>query len=177
MKSRILAFGASTSSRSINAQLARWAADQLDAEVTFLDLNDFDMPLFSIDREEAGGIPEPAQRFKQHIKDADGIVISFAEHNGSYAAAYKNIVDWTSRIAKEMWENKPMLLMATSPGRRGGLSVLTSAVHDYPHRAANVVAHASLPSFNHTFDGGITDAEHAATFNTAIQAFAEALNG
>ena len=49
---KIVAFGASSSSRSINHQLAQWVADQLeDVEVSLLDLNDYEMPIYSTDRE------------------------------------------------------------------------------------------------------------------------------
>ena len=92
---KILAFGASNSRNSINKQLVTYAAGQLtDVEVLLLDLNDFEMPIYSIDREKESGIPELAQQFKQHILDADGILISFAEHNGAYTAAFKNVMDW-----------------------------------------------------------------------------------
>ena len=95
----ILAFGASSSSTSINQQLAVFTANQIEgADIKILDLNDFEMPIFSMDKENANGIPALAKQFKQHIAAADGIIISFAEHNGSYAAAFKNILDWISRL-------------------------------------------------------------------------------
>lgn len=141
---RILAFGASTNSTSINKQLATWAANQTGADVTVLDLYDFEMPIYSMDRELAGGIPTLATDFKKHIQDCDGIVISFAEHNGSYSAAFKNIHDWCSRAGGKMWEGKSMFLLATSPGGRGGQNVLASAVQTYPHQGGRVAAEFSL---------------------------------
>ena len=55
----ILAFGASNSKQSINKKLAKFAADQVaDAAVQFLDLNDFEMPIYSIDRQNESGIPD-----------------------------------------------------------------------------------------------------------------------
>ncbi|MEO0877483.1 MAG: NAD(P)H-dependent oxidoreductase, partial [Bacteroidota bacterium] len=67
MKKKILAFGASNSRNSINKQLASYAAGQLtDATITLLDLNDFEMPIYSIDREKESGIPQLAEQFKQH---------------------------------------------------------------------------------------------------------------
>ena len=112
---KILAFGASSSRNSINKQLAKYASSQIkEAEITLLDLNDFEMPIFSVDKEKADGIPEPAQVFKKHILEADGILISFAEHNGSYSSIFKNTLDWTSRIEGKIWEGKSMFLMATS---------------------------------------------------------------
>ncbi|MGS0726904.1 NADPH-dependent FMN reductase, partial [Shewanella sp. 0m-11] len=113
---KLLAFAASSSTKSINKQLATYAASLVQgAEVEILDINDYEMPLFSQDREEELGHPELAQQFFAKIGEADAIIISFAEHNGSYTAAYKNLFDWTSRIDMKVFQNKPMLLLATSP--------------------------------------------------------------
>ena len=129
---KIIAFGASNSKHSINKTLANYTANQIvNAEVKLLDLNDFEMPIFSIDRENENGIHELALQFKQEIIQADGIVISFAEHNGAYSAAFKNIYDWVSRIEGNIWESKPLFLLTTSPGGRGGKSVLELAHSRY----------------------------------------------
>lgn len=169
----ILAFAGSTSKNSINRQLANYAARQLtDAKLILLDLNEFDMPLFSVDRESELPPPIAAQLFKKHIKEADGIVISFAEHNGSFAAAYKNIIDWTSRIEGELWEGKPLFLMATSPGARGGQTVLASAASRYPRMGGNLTAQFSLPSFNANFmDDEIINGELKNAFTKQLEAF------
>jgi len=66
------------------------------------------MPIYSEDYERLSGIPKEAYDFKEIIKEADGIIISFAEHNGAYTAAFKNVFDWISRIEKVVWYNKPM---------------------------------------------------------------------
>lgn len=179
MKHKILAFGASSSRQSINKRFATYAAQQVpDSEVRILDLNDFEMPIYSIDRERESGIPQPAHAFKQAIQEADGIIISFAEHNGSYTAAFKNIMDWTSRIKKDLWENKPMLLLATSPGKRGGKSVLEQALRRIEFVNDNTVVGFSLPSFHQSFndESGIVDAELAAAFNNQFELFLESLN-
>ena len=112
---QIVAFGASSSKKSINKDLACYAASVIeDANVLLLDLNDFEMPIYSIDYENDHGIPEKAYKFKEKLKNADGIIISFAEHNSVYTAAFKNIFDWISRIEKVVWYNKPMFLLSTS---------------------------------------------------------------
>ena len=99
---KILAFGASTSKKSINKRLATYAASLVaDAEVMIIDMNDFEMPLYSIDREQ-DGMPTQAVKFKEYVKEADGIIISFAEHNGTYAVGYKNVLDWATRVEKDM---------------------------------------------------------------------------
>jgi chromate reductase len=150
---KIIAFGASSSKASINKQLATFAANQFqNATVEVLDLNDYEMPIFSTDRETESGIPQLAQDFYAKIGSADLIVISFAEHNGAYAAAFKNIFDWTSRINGKTFQEKPTLLISTSPGPRGGSSVLEIAKNRFPFQGALVKGSFSLPSFYENFD-------------------------
>lgn len=150
---KIIAFGASSSKTSINKQLATYTAHQFEnASVEVLDLNDYEMPIFSSDKEAASGIPQQAQDFYAKLGTADLIVISFAEHNGAYTAAFKNIFDWTSRINAKTFQEKPVLLLSTSPGPRGGSSVLEIAKGRFPFQGAVVKGSFSLPSFYENFD-------------------------
>ncbi len=157
---KIIAFGASSSSSSINKQLAEYAANKLEnVSIEILDLNDFEMPIYSMDKEKSNGIPEETMTFKAKLDNADGLIISFAEHNGVFSAAYKNIYDWASRIGQGVFGEKPMLLMATSPGKRGGIGVLELAEKVYSYSNPNIVGAFSLPSFNDNFtkERGIID--------------------
>lgn len=153
---KLLAFAASSSSKSINKQLAAYAASQVkhkeDVEVEILDINDYEMPLFSEDKEVLLGQPQQAKDFYGKLGQADAIIISFAEHNGSYTAAYKNLFDWTSRIDQKLFQNKPMILLATSPGPSGGATVLNAATGSAPYFAGEVKASLSIPSFYDNFD-------------------------
>jgi len=150
---KLLAFAASSSSKSINKQLASYAASLVaGATSEILDLNDFEMPLFSEDKEREIGQPEQAKNFFAKLGQADVIIISFAEHNGSYTAAYKNIFDWTSRIDQKLFQNKPMVLLSTSPGPGGAASVLAAAKGSAPYFAGDVKATVSIPSFYDNFD-------------------------
>lgn len=152
MKASILAIGGSNSRNSINKILASYAANLIEkADLRLADLNDFELPLYSSDIEKASGIPENAVKFLELIKAADGIVLSLAEHNGAFSVAFKNIFDWMSRIDKNVWQNKPMLLMATSPGSRGGANVLRTTKELLPYFGANIVADFTLPSFYENF--------------------------
>jgi NAD(P)H-dependent FMN reductase len=173
----ILAFAGSSSSTSINKQLARYASSLVDnAQATILDLNDYELPIYSSDLEKAQGIPENAHKFLEHIKNSDGIVVSLAEHNGAYSAVFKNLFDWMSRAVQKNFMNKPMLLMATSPGARGGLSVLEMAKDRFPRHDANVVATYSLPSFNDNFsDGKITNDDLNSELKSAVKTFKNSL--
>jgi chromate reductase len=150
---KIIAFGGSPSKNSINKKLATYAAHLFEnAEVEVLDLNDFEMPLFTVDVEKEIGQHELAKAFLAKIGEADFLVVSLAENNGNYSAAFKNVFDWCSRITVKVFQEKPMLLMATSPGGRGGASVLEIAKNAFPRYGANVKGTFSLPSFNDNFD-------------------------
>ena len=150
---KILAFGASNSSDSINKQLAKYASKQFKkVTVDLLDLNDYEMPIYSKDLEKKDGFPQLAHDFYKKIGDADFVLISFAEYNGNFTSTFKNILDWTSRINSKTFQEKPMLLLATSPGARGGSSVLDIAVKRMPFQGGVVKGSFSLPSFNENFD-------------------------
>lgn len=160
---RILAFAASNSSKSINQQLARYAASLAsDAQVEMLDIHDYEMPIYRSDREEADGIPQQAHDFLAKIGSADALIISFAEHNGNYTAAFKNLFDWCSRLGRDVWQSKPMVLLSTSPGGRGGKSVMEIASAAAPRFGGDVVGTLSVPSFGESFDseaGKLADAD------------------
>lgn len=172
MTKHVIAFAASNSSRSINKQLLTYACGLLeDARVEILDLNDYELPLFSVDREAELGQPQPAQTFLQKITECDGIIISFAEHNGAYSAAYKNLYDWISRIQPKVYQDKPMVLLSTSPGSRGGKSVLELALNQIPRFGGVIKASASLPSFMDNFDAeavAISDPDFAQQIEAAV---------
>lgn len=150
---KVLAFGASTSKNSINKKLATYASSLIpNAKVDIIDLNDYEMPLFSVDKEKEIGKPQKALELVEKFANTDMIIISFAEHNGAYPAAYKNIFDWCTRTEREVFQNKPMILLATSPGKGGANSVLSFAVDSVKYFAGKVVGQFSLPSFNENFD-------------------------
>ncbi|MDA7920475.1 NAD(P)H-dependent oxidoreductase [Verrucomicrobiales bacterium] len=175
---KMVVLGGSTSSSSINRQLANHAAGLIpSAEVTDLDLRKFDLPIYSSDEEEANGIPAAAQEFKRLIESHGGIVLSLAEHNGSYSAAFKNLYDWVSRIDTKVWSEKPMLLMATSPGGRGGATVLEAAKATFPRMGAELKATFSPPSFydNYSAEEGITSEEHKRELAQAVSAFTSSI--
>lgn len=125
---KILAFGASNSRESINKILAEYTAKQFEnAEVELLDLNDYEMPIFSVDREKHDGIPTLALRFAEKIDASDLLIISFAEHNSTYTTAFKNIFDWISRIKdRKHFGEKPVFVLATAPVEAGKMLLLIS---------------------------------------------------
>lgn len=175
---KIIAFAGSNSKTSINKQLATHAAQQLNGvDLEILDLNDYELPLYGIDLENEEGIPENAHKFLDKIKNSDGIVLSLAEHNGAYSTVFKNIFDWMSRIDGKLWSDIPMLLMAASPGGRGGKSVLEIAKNRFPFMGGNIVATFSLPFFQKNFSSeGIQDDELSDQLDQALETFSEEVN-
>lgn len=153
MSKKIIAFAGSSSKNSINKQLATYTANLFEnCEIEILDLNDYEMPLFSVDKEKENGIHTLAQDFYAKIGSSDLIVLSLAEHNGAYSSAFKNLLDWTSRINAKTFQQKPLLLLATSPGARGGSTVLDIAAKRFPFQGAEVKGTFSLPTFYENFD-------------------------
>lgn len=151
---KILGFAGSNSLNSINKQLVKHTLSLFkNHETELLDLNDFEVEIFRMDREEQNGIPAKIQDFAQKISNADLLIVSCAENNGSFNAGFKNIYDWTSRVAdRKVFDNKPILLMATSPGGRGGASVLEVAQNRFPRDGGEIKAVYSLPKFHEFFD-------------------------
>jgi chromate reductase, NAD(P)H dehydrogenase (quinone) len=169
---KILALGASSSKNSINKKLATYATTFFEnAEINIIDLNDFEMPLFSVDKENMLGQPKEAHDFMIAVGNADLLILSMAEHNGSYTVAFKNVLDWASRINGKVFQDKPMLLLSTSTGARGAKSVLDAAKNRFPFHAAHIIDTFSLPEFHKNFSesDGITAPELKETFFEVIQ--------
>jgi NAD(P)H-dependent FMN reductase len=119
-------------------------------EQNLLDLNDYGMAIFSVDREEKG-YPDQAYVFRKQMGDADVIICSLAENNRSYSAAFKNVSDRCFRIDMNIFRHKPMFLMSTLPGRYGGGNVMHVATSFFPNCAADIIKTFSLPGFDRIF--------------------------
>ncbi|WP_312090190.1 NAD(P)H-dependent oxidoreductase [Chryseobacterium sp.] len=170
---KILAFAGSTSSTSINRELVKFVLKSFqENEINLIDLNDYSMPVFSVDLEKKG-FPEEAHQFLQQIEDCDVIICSLAEHNRSYAAAFKNIFDWASRINVKVFQDKPMFLMSTSPGGYGGGNVMNEAKKFFPNFGADIKETYSLPKFYENFDleSGVINPEMLQELHDKIKLF------
>jgi chromate reductase len=126
---RLLAFAGSLRKESYNKKLvhiAAAAARAAGADVEFIDLKDYPLPLYDEDLEKASGIPENALKLKKLFIAADGFLLSSPEYNSSISAVLKNTIDWISRpVPGEAplagFMGKSAVLMAASPGALGGL--------------------------------------------------------
>lgn len=169
----IIAFAGSNSKESINKKLVTYACSLVEgATIELLDLNDFEVPLYSIDREKNDGFPDKIKEFVEKFKSVDKIIVSLAEHNGSYTVAFKNLIDWSSRYKLKFFNDLPMLLMATSPGGYGGGNVLAAARVRLPKFSAKIQAEFSLPKFGDNFnDKSLSDSELDKELKDKINAF------
>lgn len=171
---KIVVFGGSTSATSINQQLAEYAGSLLSeqCEVIALNLKAYEMDNFCIQKMKSEGAPAQANAFLEALENADAYIISTSEHNRNITAAFKNTLDWASRINLKMFANKPMLLMSTSPGGYGGQNARKVFEMMAPMFEANVVALYALPKFNETFqDGKIIDPALQEELVAAINTF------
>lgn len=132
----LLVFAGSTRAQSFNRRLAHVAADLAraqGAQVTHLELADFDLPLYNADL-EARGTPAAAIRLKEIFHAHPAWVICSPEYNGSYTGLLKNTIDWVSSPVKgdatwgsgtKPFAGKVVGLLSASPGALGGLRSLS----------------------------------------------------
>lgn len=155
---KLMAISASNSRASINRSLVSYATDRLrgileiNPDIDVPDLNEFEMPLYSIDRENETGIPLPAHDFFNRIGSSDALLVSFAEHNGSVTAAWKNLFDWMSRVDTNVWQGKPLAMLAATPGPRAGAGVLGNQAMLAPHFGAKVVGKLGIGNWTTSWD-------------------------
>jgi chromate reductase, NAD(P)H dehydrogenase (quinone) len=133
---KFLIFAGSTRQHSFNRRLANVAAKlarEAGAEVTHLELADFDIPLYNADL-EAEGTPPDVIRLKEIMDAHPAWIIVSPEYNGSYTGLMKNTLDWASSPVKghPVWADgerpfagKVVGLLSASPGALGGLRSLS----------------------------------------------------
>jgi chromate reductase len=132
----LLVFAGSTRAQSWNRRLASVVADMATAQgaqVTHLELADFDVPMYNADL-EAKGTPRDVIRLKEIFYAHPAWVVCSPEYNGSYTGLLKNTIDWVSSPVKsdpdwssgtKPFAGKVVGLMATSPGALGGVRSLS----------------------------------------------------
>ena len=151
---KILAFAGSNSSSSINHKFLESVIPFMQAEVELISLRDYEAPLFGVDLKNEIGVPDSIRALHAKMFEADGLLVSAAEHNGSMTAVLKNTFDWLSMIESKFFLNKPTVFLSTSPGARGAASAMKHLLDIMPFRGAVIVGSYSLPSFNENFVDG-----------------------
>ena len=168
----ILVFGTSLRKESINHQFAAYVGSLIEGHT----INE--IPMYSRDVQDEEGFPEGAEKFCNALKTADAFIISSAEHNGNVTAYFKSSVDWVTRIQKAVLQEKPVLLLSTSPGSRGGLGSREKADELVTrYLGGTIVGSFGLPKFSENFSEteGITDSELKAACLEEVKKFTAAL--
>jgi NAD(P)H-dependent FMN reductase len=129
---KLLVFAGSTRLNSWNRKLATVTAAMArasGAEVTHIELADFDVPMYNADL-EARGTPADVMKLKQLTYEHSAWIICTPEYNASYPALLKNTLDWISSPVKSdpVWNDdfrstrgKVVGVLSASPGALGGL--------------------------------------------------------
>ena len=129
---KLLILPGSTRKDSVNKKLASLAtkvANDMGFDATYIDLKDYELPLYDGDLEQEKGLPENAQKLRELFFSSDAVLISSAEYNSSLPAVLKNTIDWISRGPDKKGDTspfmeKPIALLSASPGFMGGTRCL-----------------------------------------------------
>ncbi|SFI82169.1 NADPH-dependent FMN reductase [Myroides guanonis] len=89
-------------------------------DIQIFDIYDFEIPSEEKNRK---GIPQKTLYFNTHLINSDAIIIGLAEYNGTFTITIKNIFDCGSRANKNLFAEKPMLLLSFSPRTRAGIGI------------------------------------------------------
>lgn len=179
---KLLFLAGSARKDSLNKKLAKAAADMAKAKgatATYIDLADFDMPIYDGDIEATSGLPENAKRLKKLFQDHDGFFIASPEYNSSFSSLLKNALDWISRPHEEneaglsAFKGKVAALGAVSPGALGGLRGLVPlrmmlgniAVHIIP---SQIAVGSGMNAFD---DHGLVDDKNVKMLDGVITEF------
>lgn len=161
-KPKILAFAGSLREHSYNKRVLKTAiegAKSEGAEVTFLDLKDYPMPIYDEDDHKQNGFDANALRFQEILSAHDGLLIASPEYNGSLPGGLKNALDWASRPSDkfkmgEVFRGKVAAIITASPGSFGGIRCLVHLRGILSVLGINVLPSEIAVSFvNKMFDG------------------------
>ena len=181
---RILALSGSSRKASFNTQLVKAAAHAAQAaggDVTFVDLGDYDIPLYNGDLEESQGLPVDVQTLKSLFAAHDGLLLACPEYNSSITPLLKNTIDWVSRPAPgeaplAAFKGKVAALLAASPGGFGGMRGLVHVRSILGNMGVIVLPdQLAVPRAHEAFDatGTLTDERLAGRANSLATTLVE----
>ncbi len=182
---KLLFFAGSIRRESLNQKLANKAskiAEDKGAEVTVIDLKDFQMPLYDGDLEAEEGLPENAIKLKKLFVDHDGFYIASPEYNSSFSALLKNSLDWISRPHERdeaplsAFSGKIAAIGSITPGALGGLRGLVPLRMMLGNIAVHVVpSQVAIPFGFKAFDmeDDLKDAHHVQMLEASIEQFVQ----
>ena len=175
---KILAFAGSNSPVSINQTLVETTANLIDfAEVDVISLRSFSVHFYDVEQEKKEGVPEKMIELNSILSQYEGFILATPEHNGIPPAFFLNTLDWLSRVNRNIFNDKPTLLMSTSTGFKGGEGALKILESVIPRFGAKVVKSHAFPSFNHNLkDLEIINPDELIKMKEVLSSFRKELN-
>ena len=173
---KLLVLSGSIRAESFNLKLAtRLAsiAQQEAAEVTLVNLADFELPIYNGDTEAADGLPAAAKRLKTLLKGNTGLIVACPEYNGFMTPLLINAIDWCTRsedasVDLSGFTDKTLLVTSASPGPGGGgrasthLKTMLSAIGSivFPQSLAVSTAHKAFDDQGEFSDEAMAQRAH-----------------
>ena len=177
----ILFLSGSVRKDSLNKALARSAhsiAERIGIDSTFIDLKDYELPIYDGDLEAEHGVPKAAKELKELFIKHDAFFIASPEYNGSFSPLLKNTIDWISRPNNPeetpliAFKNKCAAISAASPGRLGGIRGLAMLRVLLANVGVTVIgAEHAIASAHDVFDdkGVIKDHRHIVAVESIVE--------
>lgn len=171
---------------SFNSKLAKSAynignnIDNVNAQ--FVNLAEYEMPIYNGDLEEESGLPENAKKLKEIFRNADGFFIASPEYNSSFSALLKNSLDWISRPHEEnepplvAFSGKVAAISSASPGGFGGMRGLVPLRMMLENISTIVIPkQLAISSAHKEFDdsGNITNERYKTSLQDLVVNFAD----
>jgi chromate reductase len=109
---KVLALCGSTRTQSANLGIIRYVEKILSGEVQLEIFNELSaLPHFNPDLDN-DNVPEIVERFREKIRNADGILICTPEYVFSLPGVLKNAIEWC--VSTTMFSEKPVALITAS---------------------------------------------------------------
>jgi chromate reductase len=183
---RILVIPGSLRSGSHNARLAALAAKELallDADVTRISLEDYELPLFDADLAGGAALPAAAVKLKQALTAHRGIFITSPEYSASVTPLLKNAIDWVSRVRERgeptyaAFKGRVFALGSATSGGGGGIRSLMALrqILELGCGALVIPEQVSVPRAELAFDDmdNLKDEVLAAALKTSLRRLIE----
>ena len=174
---KLLGVSGSLREASFNSALLRVAQNLAPEGVEIEIFRLHDLPLFNQDVEDQGD-PEPVARWKQAIRDADGVLFACPEYNGGVTGVLKNAVDWASRGEPPSLKVKLCCIVGASPGATGTVRAQDALRQNLRRAGTDVAPLGEVLVFQaHTkiIDGELVDERTRTAYQRHLAAYVEAL--
>lgn len=121
MSKKIAVIVGSLRKESLNRKMAKvlisLAPDSIKPEIIEIG----ELPLYNQDLDDEGRIPAAWTKFREQMKQCDGVLFVTPEYNRSVPGVLKNAIDVGSRpYGQSIWSKKPGAVISLSPGGIGG---------------------------------------------------------